>query len=142
MRQVEVVLCATFDEVARATVQLRSQLPEWLDGEQRNAVELALAEALNNIVEHGYAGGSMDEIRVRLLDRPGALEVEVRDRGLAIPKGRLDQTDGAIFDFDPTDIGALPEGGMGIALIKAAFEEVDYASHDGMNRLHLVHRLH
>jgi serine/threonine-protein kinase RsbW len=142
MRQVEVVLCATFDEVARATERLRAQLPDWLAGDQRDAVELALAEALTNIVEHGYAGGSMEEIRVHLFDRPGALEVDVWDRGLAIPEGRIDQADDTIFDFDPTDLGALPEGGMGLALIKAAFDEVDYASHDGLNRLHLVHRLH
>ena len=32
------------------------------------------------------------------------------------------------------------EGGMGLALIKAAFDEVDYASNAGLNRLHLVHR--
>lgn len=136
---VELVLAATYPDVARATELLRAQLPEWLDGERRDAVELALAEVLTNIVEHGYAGGSTDAIHVHLLDRPGALEIDVWDRGRAIPDGRLEQAGPGTFDFDPTDLAALPEGGMGLALIKQAFQEVSYRSRDGLNLLRLVH---
>ena len=140
MRELELVLHATFADVARATEHLRDHLPAWLAGDARHAVELALAEVLTNIVEHGYHGGALEDIRVRLLDRPGGLEVDVCDRGRPIPDGRLEQADETTFLFDPTDIAGLPEGGMGLALIKAAFDEVRYASHDGLNQLHLVLR--
>ncbi len=43
--------------------------------------------------------------------------------------------------FDPTDLAALPEGGMGLALVKSAFHEVRYGSREGTNRLQLVRRL-
>jgi serine/threonine-protein kinase RsbW len=104
-------------------------------------VEIALAEALTNIVEHGYGGDSDENVRLRLLERPGALEIDVWDRGRPIPHERLEQADETTFLFDPTDLDALPEGGLGLALIKSAFDEVRYSSRDGVNRMRLVRRL-
>lgn len=141
MREEELVLAATLADVARATQQLRELLPDWMDGSERDMVEIALAEALTNIVEHGYGHDSSARVRLRLLERPGALEVDVWDRGRPIPLGRLEQADETTFLFDPTELAALPEGGMGLALIKTAFNEVRYRSKDGVNRLHLVRRM-
>ena len=142
MRQEELVLTATLAEVARVTQQLRGLLPEWLDAAERALVEIALAEALTNNVEHGHGGDCSDTVRLRLFERPGALEVDLWDSGRPIPVGRLDQADAATtFQFDPTDLAALPEGGMGLALIKSAFQEVRYRRRDGVNWLHLVRRL-
>lgn len=134
-------LRATLADVARATQRVRAELPDWLDAAERDAVELALAEALTNIVEHGYGGDAVDEIRVRLAERAGALEVEVWDRGRPIPPGKLEQADDTTFQYDPEDLDGLPEGGLGLALIKAAFNEVRYRRKAGVNRLQLVKRL-
>lgn len=134
-------LRATLADVARATQRVRAELPDWLDAAERDAVELALAEALTNIVEHGYGGDAVDEIRVRLAERAGALEVEVWDRGRPIPPGKLEQADDTTFQYDPQDLDGLPEGGLGLALIKAAFNEVRYRRKAGVNRLQLVKRL-
>ncbi|TFY96707.1 ATP-binding protein [Ramlibacter humi] len=141
MQDLEFSLPATLADVAQATQRVRDWLPAWLDTGERDAVELALAEALTNIVEHGYAGLLPQDIRVRLVDRPGALEVDVWDRGHPIPLRRLEEADDTTFQFDPTDLEALPEGGMGLALIKAAFQEVRYRRRQGVNRLHLVRRM-
>jgi serine/threonine-protein kinase RsbW len=142
MRQDELLVPTTLDAVAVATQQLRAMLPDWLDAAEIDAIELAVAEALTNIVRHGYDGQAGPDMRLRVLERAGALEIDVWDQGRPIPRGRLDSADATTtFQFDPTDLAALPEGGMGLALIKSAFHEVRYGSRSGTNRLHMVRRL-
>ncbi|HZY20258.1 MAG TPA: ATP-binding protein [Ramlibacter sp.] len=140
MREEELELPAAMAEVAAATQKLRGLLPDWLDDDGRDAIELAVAEALTNVVKHGYGGDSVETVRLRLLERPGGLEIELLDRGRPIPDGRLEQADETTFMFDPTDLANLPENGLGLALIKAAFDEVRYRTRRGVNRLQLVRR--
>lgn len=142
MQESELLVPATLAEVAAATQQVRGLLPDWLSDSERDAIELALAEALTNIVQHGFAGGQGKPVRVRVRDRAAALEIDLWDDGRPIPSERLSQADpSTTFRFDPTNLAELPEGGMGLALIKAAFHEVRYGSRNGVNRLHLVRRM-
>jgi serine/threonine-protein kinase RsbW len=142
LREAELSVATRLADVAAATQQLRGMLPEWLEERERDAIELALAEVLTNVVRHGYGGDAAEKMRVRVLERPGALEIDVWDRGRPIPPGKLESTDVTTsFSFDPTNLAELPESGMGLALIKSAFDDVRYASRDGVNRLHLVRRL-
>lgn len=142
MPDAELLVPATLADVARATERLRTLLPGWLSDGERDAIELALAEALTNIVEHGFGSDSAHQVRLRVRERDAALEIDLWDQGRPIPPGRLRQADpSTTFHYDPTDLAALPEGGMGLALIKSAFHEVRYGSRDGMNRLHLVRRM-
>jgi serine/threonine-protein kinase RsbW len=135
-------LQAALAQVAPTTQRVRQLLPGWLDEPERDAIELALAEALTNIIEHGYGHDSTDPVRLRLLERSGALEIDIWDRGQPIPEGLIENTDvSTTFLFDPTDLDGLPEGGMGLALIKAAFHDVRYGTRDGVNRLRLVRRI-
>jgi serine/threonine-protein kinase RsbW len=135
-------LQASLAQVAVTTQRVRQLLPAWLGEAERDAIELALAEALTNIVEHGYGHDSLDPVRLRLVERPDALQIDIWDRGQPIPDGRLENTDvHTTFLFDPTDLDGLPEGGMGLALIKSAFHDVRYGSRDGVNRLRLVRRI-
>ena len=132
----------TLQDVARATEALQAQLPARLDEHQRYTVAIAVAEVLTNIVEHGYEnrGGPAIELAWSCTDR--AVVIEVRDAGRPIPRERLDQAGAdTTFGFDPTDIGGLPEGGMGLGIIKTAFDHVDYRSKAGINRLRLGKRL-
>jgi serine/threonine-protein kinase RsbW len=138
---VEFSITATLADVAQATQRVRGLLPDWLEVAECDAIELAMAEALTNIVQHGYGGDSSRPIRVRLSERPGALEVDVWDQGRPVPGDKLEQADDTTFQYDPTDLAKLPEGGMGLALIKAAFHEVHYRRRAGVNRLHLVRRM-
>jgi serine/threonine-protein kinase RsbW len=142
LREAELSVATRLADVAAATQQLRGMLPDWLEERERDAIELALAEVLTNVVRHGYGGDAAEKMRVRVLERPGALEIDVWDRGRPIPPGKLESTDVTTsFSFDPTNLAELPESGMGLALIKSAFDDVRYASRDGVNRLHLVRRL-
>lgn len=142
LREAELALDTRLADVGPAAQRLRDLLPDWLGANERDAIELAVTEVLSNIVRHGYGGDAPDKIRVRVLERPAALEIDVWDKGRPIPPGMLEAADATTtFAFDPTDLAALPEGGMGLALIKSAFHDVRYGSRGGVNRLHMVRRL-
>lgn len=142
MQESELLVPATLGDVAQATQQVRGLLPDWLSDGERDAIELALAEALTNIVQHGFGKDHGQPVRLRVRERGGALEIDLWDQGRPIPSARLAQADpSTTFQFDHTNLAALPEGGMGLALIKAAFHEVRYGSRNGVNRLHLVRRM-
>jgi len=142
MSDAELVVPATLAQVAQATQQLRALLPAWLSDSECDAIELAIAEALTNIVEHGFGADSTETVRLRLRERDSALEIDLWDEGRAIPSRRLKLADpSTTFQYDPTNLAELPEGGMGLALIKSAFHEVRYGSRAGVNRLHLVRRM-
>jgi serine/threonine-protein kinase RsbW len=107
-------------------------------------VELGVAEAVVNVVRHGYAGdgkaGSGGWVRLRWSATTNRVRVVVCDGGTPIPPGLLEQADETVFGFDETDLNAVPEGGMGLALVKHAFPQVRYRSRGGVNRLILQRR--
>lgn len=126
---------AARDGIAAVMGQLGALgLPDALAGD----VELALAEVVNNVVEHGYAGipnGAVD-VDGRLAD--GWLELRVSDTGRPLPGGHLPT-------FRPTDPGRLrqelPEGGFGWGLIYRLTDALRY-HHDGTrNTLSMRFRL-
>lgn len=128
---------ASLQDAARAVQALAQVLPSRLAEQQRHAIEIALAELLNNIVLHGFPGGGGAPIEVSWSLTADAFVVELRDSGRAIPAEKLDAAGPASFAFDPDDLAALPQGGLGLALVKAAFDRVEYRSDQGVNCMHL-----
>lgn len=120
------VLEADFHAVRRALVEALAAIAHLpLTEEERGTLEIVLAEALNNVVEHA----------------PGACEIEVRIRcaGRTLRCTIID--DGAPAQADPWAHVARPclrepsDGGFGCFLISALAREVRYASHEGRNHL-------
>lgn len=96
----------------------------------RDRAELVLAEVLNNIVEHAYAGQS-GEIALRLRWGAHGLDCCVCDCGCAMPG--LCPPPGGLADWDPA---APPEGGFGWHLIHLLTEELHYDRIGNRNVLH------
>ena len=96
----------------------------------RGTVELTLAEALNNVVEHAYGGGA-GLIEMVLAHARGRIAVEVSDDGRPLPGG----LDGLPFAPDPHE---LPEGGFGWAILAALARDLDYRRAGGRNHLRFV----
>ncbi|MCC2632903.1 MAG: serine/threonine-protein kinase RsbW [Ramlibacter sp.] len=131
----------TLADVARAVETLQAELPPQMHEHEQFSVAIALAEVLTNIVEHGYANNGGPPIELAWSASRSGFVVEVRDAGEPIPADRLAQAGPeTTFGFDPTDVGGLPEGGMGLGIIKTAFDHVAYRSKDGVNRLRLGKR--
>jgi serine/threonine-protein kinase RsbW len=90
----------------------------------------AVGEAYNNIVLHGYAGRMPGSVQMKIRNCSECVRVELKDTGAS---------------FDPTraptpDLGALPESGLGVFLMRSLVDEVSYVA-GAPNVLTLVKRL-
>lgn len=95
---------------------------------------LALAETLDNVIEHAYAGRPGGVVLVEAaVERAGGVRLEVRDRGPA-----FDPT--AAADPAPVPLEERSFGGFGLKLVRSLVDEVRYERRDGENRLVLVKR--
>jgi serine/threonine-protein kinase RsbW len=102
-----------------------------LPGEERGAIEIVLAEVLNNIVEHAYAAPDSGTIELSLRPTAIGLRCEVLDRGRPMPEGRL-PLGGHPERGRRED---LPEGGFGWLLIHSLCQDLVYERQASQNRL-------
>lgn len=119
---------AVRDALRRAVARFARRITE----EDAGTLELALAEALNNVAEHGYAGLPPGPVRLDLRWADGALECRVEDEGHPMPG--LILPEGSLQPIAET-VGGLAEGGRGWALIRALTTDIRYGREDGRNRL-------
>ena len=77
-------------------------------------VELALTEALANVIEHGYGGDGTGQIELTISDLPDKLTVRVRDWGRS-----ADQA-----GFESRDLEDPGEGGYGVYLMEQLMDDV------------------
>lgn len=107
-----------------------------LSSDEASTVELVLAEALNNIIEHALANsGTSTRIEIRGTLTAQGLELLIIDQGMPMPEGvapigRLPDVDAAAKD--------LPEGGFGWFMIHALATQVKYARIKQENHLTLL----
>jgi anti-sigma regulatory factor (Ser/Thr protein kinase) len=92
-------------------------------------IELALVEALNNVILHGYQSRPEHQIRTdwQLVD--DCVRIEILDQG---------QTLASLPDGDMPE--AMSESGRGWPIIRACMDRVDYHSSQGVNHLTLIKR--
>ncbi len=106
-----------------------------LDMDEVGTVELVLAEALNNVVEHAYPDpDSAGQIRVHGLARDDGLHVTIQDQGVEMPNGHAPIGHAPSVDVDLPD---LPEGGFGWFLIRDLAKDVAYERRGSINELRL-----
>ena len=100
-------------------------------------LELVLAEALNNVVEHAYLYAENGEINILLRLRPSQIRVTITDSGRAFD-GPPQLKDMNVEDMDFEE---LPEGGFGWNLIRTLTDCVEFEHKDKQNRLTLTRNL-
>jgi serine/threonine-protein kinase RsbW len=106
------------------------QAVQALSEDSRGTLEIVLAEALNNVVEHAYRDGP-GPIHISIDHLGSRLKVSIRDEGLAmpdlqVPKGKLKP----LIDGEEQ-----PEGGFGWALIRMLTQDLEYCRHGQTNHL-------
>lgn len=104
----------------------RGQLP----ADAGHRVISAFVEAFNNCVIHAYAGMTPGPVKVQLEVGDDALTVEVTDFGQAFEPA----------DVPQPDLSALPEGGLGLFIIRNFMDQVQHRREDGANVLTMVKR--
>lgn len=122
-------IISDYGNVLEINQQIRKYLADNnLEEHLCNAVEICLTEALNNVIKHSYGGDNSRMIDINIKKNSKFLEIEIVDAGL--PRKNLIIPD---LDFDPNDIENLPEGGMGLFIIKQLMDELSYSSKEGKN---------
>jgi serine/threonine-protein kinase RsbW len=100
-----------------------------LSDETLNDLKLALTEACTNSVRHAYSGDRAGTVEIVYQLEPDRLVVEVVDDGQGFEPGELAGEGN----------GDLNEGGLGIAIIQAVTDEVEFGEREsGGSRLRFV----
>jgi len=98
--------------------------PLGLHSDELGTIEIVLAEALNNVVEHAYpAGTASGPIDIDCRTARDGLHVRITDDGRAMPGGQIPAGAETALSDDMTD---LPEGGFGWFLIRQLAQDVAY----------------
>ena len=96
-------------------------------------IELSLAEALNNIIKHSYKGDKDNKIDIEMNCNSEKFSIELTDYGES--RKNLSKP---VLEFDPNDINALPEGGMGLYIINQLMDDNIYTVEGNKNIFTLV----
>ena len=132
--RLELVVPATLDSIERVSIFLESTLEDaGLDMIESARIQLAVEEAVTNVINHGY-GGSDGEILITTDIESSQVMITITDTGQ---------------EFDPTsipppnvtaDLDHRNIGGLGVHLIRSVMDSVSYIRHDNKNRLMMIKR--
>jgi anti-sigma regulatory factor (Ser/Thr protein kinase) len=98
------------------------------------ACQLAVAEACENIVKHGYGTGQPGDICLEIVASQGQLTVRLEDSGPPFNPARRPRQPECDQD-DP------PVGGLGLVIIHRVMDRVTYVRRAGVNRLTMRKRM-
>lgn len=93
------------------------------------AIQIVLAEVINNIIDHAYSD-ILGQIELKVWHRPQGVQVVIRDQGLPMPLDVGLQT--RLSEPDPQQ---LPERGFGWLLIRSLAHDLNYTRQAGGNQL-------
>jgi anti-sigma regulatory factor (Ser/Thr protein kinase) len=99
------------------------------------ACQLAVGEACENIIKHGYGAEGAGNIQVIVRARHGDLTVELRDTARPFNPARSPEKN-KWSEHDP------PVGGLGLVIIHRVMDEVRYRRRGQENRLLMRKRVH
>lgn len=100
--------------------------------EDLTAIELALAEVLNNVVEHAYAETSDGEMELRIDYQSPNVFFKIIDSGEPMPNGRLPLGNAADTDLEDFE---QHEGGYGLFMIRQLARKLRYSREGHYNQL-------
>lgn len=110
-----------------------------MSDEETYEVELAVVEALSNVVQHAYGGRKGQPVSVEFRLFGEAIQVEVTDQGIPLSETDL-LAARRLPSVDPLDLDSLAETGRGLYVVWSMMDEVRYASDGAVNRLTLTRR--
>lgn len=106
-----------------------------IDPDLCGSIAIAVAEALNNVVEHAYAGQTPGTVRITAEQTHDEVRISIWDQGLGLPNGTLPP---AHLPEATGPLDSLPEGGFGWYMIHDLTNSLSYRREAGENQLDLV----
>ncbi|WP_338550102.1 ATP-binding protein [Roseovarius phycicola] len=136
VRIITLTVKAQKSAVSKSLQTLRTGLANGgIEEETLGRVEIALAEVLNNITEHGHAEAGIDTVSLSARISDQDIRVDIRDSGAVVPEACLNS---AHLPDSSGPLHSLPEGGFGWFLIHSMVDDLRYSEKDGENQLELV----
>jgi anti-sigma regulatory factor (Ser/Thr protein kinase) len=127
-----------FGAIRKAAEWLRAGCKD-IDPAQLAELELAVVEAVTNVVKHGGIA-STEKLSFELSREGDAIKIVITDPGRPISPAALDLSASAL-DFDPEDVANLPTNGLGLAIIREVTDDFDYQTQNGINTMRLTKRI-
>ena len=93
-------------------------------------IEIAVAEAMTNIVKHAYNSDENKKIELNLTKSSDYIIIEIFDDA---PEFKIDFNRELVYN--PEDIDTLPEGGMGIFLMNKCMTSIELKRVNNKNQL-------
>ncbi len=140
MQSIQLEIASDLKNVRLASVCVNRLCATVFNEEDSNIMELCVAEALNNCVKHAYQNSSSASIQIKLAIDSDNLSINIIDTGNSMPGGTIENSSDELV-FDPDDPNSLPEGGMGLIIMKQTMDDVLYNTHDGVNTLTLLKKI-
>lgn len=129
MQNKNISIPSVYERVSEACFSLRDFcFHNNIEKNMCSELELCLTEALNNVIKHAYKEDSLQKIFLEYSLKANVLEITIEDSGL--PRINFNEP---VLNYDPSDVNTLPEGGMGLYIIKNLMDNVTYSRIDGIN---------
>lgn len=132
MNRITLTIISNFENSRLAGLCAREIACQAFEASSVDDIELAVVEVVNNCIEHACADSDKHQISIEFWLNKDSLSIEISDQGKAIDPAWLDSFN-ADFDFDPDDLENLPEGGMGLKIVKNCMDEVSYQNSNERN---------
>ena len=100
-------------------------------------LELCVVEAVNNAIKHAYDNEEGHVVEVDITYSSEEIVLDISDRGK--PMSLYHAT---LPDYDPEDLKALPEHGLGLYIINTVMDTVTYTSEGDRNTLRMKKKLY
>jgi serine/threonine-protein kinase RsbW len=125
---------ASLDTVPAAGGAVRDLcLGAGVDASEAALVELAIVEALQNTIEHGYAGAP-GQVELAAEVEPDRVHAEICDTAPPVDLARVMRPP----ESDPLDRDSLLERGRGLTIIRGVFDRVVFTRTEFGNHLALT----
>jgi len=113
---------------------MRQLRPSVVDTDRLSAIEIAVTEATNNVVEHGYVADDGAHVHLNVTVTRTRVAIEIIDCGAPYPGGTVPPLRQHDLTGDRMD---LPEGGFGWMMIRELTRCLHYERQGDKNHLHL-----
>ena len=107
-----------------------------LDNEQTYLVELAVIEAINNVIMHAYESQTGNPVTVEIIIEEDEIIFQIFDNGKSMQRSDVQE-----LRFDPSDKSSYPEQGMGLTIMKKSMDKIEYRVMKNKNQLTMIKKL-
>ncbi|TNF94374.1 MAG: ATP-binding protein [Gammaproteobacteria bacterium] len=140
LRMIEMRINSGVEQISQLSVSSRAlALLNNFSEKQSSEIELAVNEAVTNVIEHAYEEDETRPIIMKLNFTNDEMIIEILDQGIAAPEKLLQSAKKEFADL-PDDPNEIDEGGRGLTLMLNLMDEVEIKTDDNWNILRMKKR--